>query len=319
MKAVKIDPQLDAKNRARLEARSYEKAYTDIPNRALPASLKDAINVVYHGLTSNDLPDEGSTFTVRADQNGTFKRLYSPTVFSTEDKNLVIRWGTEDIPLNLAPGKVTAPTGAKGVKMSFKEEMIGKYAEPVLSVSVSSDGTIYTLPIPVRSADYENKITSDVLDMLLGENPDAIPEQVAVASDPTKRGEGGGERMQGPIVKVAHLPLGDYTVTTYRTRETDYGPDYLLQVIVDEPFTAPTRQQVEGEWTDVEVEVSDYCIVKPNSALKKVLAADPEISRDKPAILTVKEHGEYNGFPTAKVNLKCTSFVEDPDAFNIDF
>lgn len=319
MKTFKVNPQLDDKNRARLEARSYQKAYTDVPNRALPPVYKEALTAIYSGLTGNDLPEDGSTFTVRSDANGTFKRLYSPTVFSTEDKGLIIRWGDEDIPLSVDGGKLSATNGQKGLKLSFKEEQVGKYTEPVLNVGFSSGGTLYTLPVPIRSADYENKLTSDILDVLLSENPEAIAEQVAVASDPSKRGESTGERLQGPFLKVAHLPLGEYKITQCRSKDSDYGMQYFLQAIVTEPFTAPTRQQVDGEWQDVEVEVSDFCVVKPNSALKKVLAADPEITPDKPAFLIVKEHGEWNGFPTAKCVLKCSAFVKDDESFDIDF
>jgi hypothetical protein len=318
----KINPQLDDRNRARLEARSYAKAYTDIPNRALPESYLKGLSAIYSALTGEELPTEGSTFTVRSDANGVFKRLYSPTVFSTEEKGLVIRWGDQDIPLQVSPGKITVAGSPKGTKFVFKEETIGKYAEPVLNVSVSSDGTLYTLPIPIRSADWEDKVSADLLDLLLDENPEAIAEKVQVASDLSKRGEssGSGDRMQGPFVKVAHLPIGDYIVTTYRAKEGgQYGTDYFLQVRVEEPFTAPVRQQVDGEWMDVETEVTDWCIAKPNNALKKTLAAEPVIDRENPATLRVLEHGEYNNFPTAKCVLKCQAFAEDPEAFALDF
>lgn len=318
----KISPALDERNRARLESKTYTRAYTDIPNRALPESYQTGLGSIYTALTGDEFSGENSTFTVRSDANGVFKRLYSPTVFSTEEKGLVIRWGDRDIPLEVSPGKITVLGVPKGTKFAFKEEQIGKYTEPVLSVSVTHEGTLYSLPIPIRSADYEDKISADLLDLLLDENPEAIAEKVQVASDLSKRGEssGTGERMQGPFVKVAHLPIGDYLVTTYRTKEGgQYGPDYFLQVKVDEPFTAPVRQQVDGEWMDVETEVSDWAIVKPNNALKKTLAAEPVIDRENPATLRVIEHGEYNGFPTAKVMLKCQAFAEDPEAFALDF
>jgi hypothetical protein len=318
----KISPALDDRNRARLESKNYTRAFTDIPNRALPETYQKGLGAIFAALTGEEFSGDGSTFTVRADANGVFKRLYSPTVFSTEEKGLVIRWGDRDIPLDVTPGKITVSGAPKGTKFAFKEETIGKYTEAVLSVSVTSDGTVYTLPIPIRSADYEDKVSADLLDVLLDESPEAIAEKVQVASDLSKRGEnsGGGERMQGPFVKVAHLPIGDYVVTTYRTKEGgNYGTDYFLQVKVDEPFTAPVRQQVDGEWTDVETEVSDWAIVRPNNALKKTLAADPVIDRDNPATLRVIEHGEYNGFPTAKVALKCTAFAEDPEAFDLSF
>jgi hypothetical protein len=318
----KILPQLDDRNRARLEAKTYARAFTDVPNSALPDSLRTALGAVFKALTGEDIDPSGSTFTVRADANGVFKRLYSPTVFSTEDKGLVIRWGDRDIELLVSTGKISTAASAKGVKFGFKEETIGKYTEPVLNVSVTADGTLYSLPIPIRSADYEDKVSADLLDLLLDENPEAIAEKVQVASDLSKRGEnsGSGERMQGPFVKVAHLPIGDYAVTTYRVKEGgQYGTDYFLQVQVSEPFVAPIRTQVDGEWVDVETEVSDWAIVKPNNSLKKTLAAEPVINRESPATLRVLEHGVYNGFPTAKVALKCASFAEDPDSFSLDF
>lgn len=316
----KISPNLDERNRARLESKSYSRAYTDIPNSALPGSMRVALNAVFKALTGEDMEESGSTFTVRADANGVFKRLYSPTVFSTEEKGLVIRWGDRDIPLDVQPGKIATSSASKGTKFAFKEEQIGKFTEPVLSVSTTFDGTLYILPIPVRSADYEDKISADLLDLLLDENPDAIAEKVQVASDLSKRGESTGERLVGPYVKVAHLPLGDYTITSYRKKEGgNYGTDYFLQAQVTEPFTAPVRKEVDGEWVEVETEITDWCIVRPNNALKKTLAAEPLITRESPATLRVIEHGEYNGFATAKCVLKVSAFAEDPDSFALDF
>jgi hypothetical protein len=320
--AYKINPQLDDKNRARLESKSYSRAYTDVPNSALPETLRVALGTVFKALTGEELDPSGSTFTVRADAAGVFKRLYSPTVFSTENKGLVIRWGSQDIPLLLTTGKITTAAAPKGAKFTFKEESIGKYTEAVLSVAFTADGTLYSLPVPIRSADFDDRLSADLLDLLLDENPEAIAEKIQVASDLSKRGEnsGSGERMQGPFVKVAHLPIGDYLVTTYRTKEGGaYGTDYFLQVKIDEPFSAPVRQQIDGEWADVETEVSDWCICKPNNSLKKTLAAEPIIDRENPATLRVLEIGEYNGFPTAKVMLKCAAFAEDPESFALDF
>jgi len=317
----KINPQLDDKNRARLESKSYTRAYTDVPNSALPESLRIALGTVFKALTGEELDPSGSTFTIRADANGVFKRLYSPTVFSTEDKGLVIRWGDLDIPLLTSPGKITTAAAPKGVKFSFKEENIGKYSEAVLSVAVTADGTLYSLPVPIRSADFDDRLSADLLDLLLDENPDSIAEKVQLASDPSKRSEGGGgDRLLGEFVKVSQLPLGDYKVTTYRVKQHEqYGAQYFMQVQIPEAFSAAVRKQVDGEWVDVEAEISDWAIVKPNTTLKKTLAAEPLITPDSPATLRVLEHGTFNGFATAKVNLKCQAFAEDPDSFALDF
>jgi len=320
MKNCKIDVNLSERNRARLETKTYDSNYTDVPNRALPESLKEELGVIYEALTGEGLPEDSNTFTVRAD-GGTFKRLYSPTVFSTEgNEGVIIRWGDRDIPLQFDSGKIKVEGAAAKTKFAFKDDTIGKYEEPVLSVSIASSGTLYTMPFPVRSADWENRVSGDVLDALLEESPEKIAENLQVAGDPSKRGEG-GPRMQGHIIKVAELPLGTYTLTSYRSRETQYGMDYMIQTVVEEPFVATTRMKddVTEEWGDAEVEVSGFAIVKPNGALKKLLAADPIITEESPATLTVLEHGEWNGFKTAKVNLKCSAFVEDSDSFTLDF
>ena len=320
MKNCKIDVNLSERNRARLETKSYDSNYTDVPNRALPETLKVELGVIYEALTGEDLPDDSNTFTVRAD-SGTFKRLYSPTVMSTEgNAGVIIRWGDRDIDLTFASGKIKVETAAAKTKFAFKDDLIGKYEEAVLSVSIAKDGTLYTMPFPVRSADWENRVNGDILDALLEESPDKIAEQLAIAGDPSKRGES-GPRLQGYIIKVSELPLGTYNLTAYRPRETQYGLDYMIQAVVEEPFVATTRvkDEVTEEWGDAEVEISGFCIVKPNNALKKLLAAEPIISEESPATLVVIEHGEYNGFKTAKVALKCTAYTESADAFALDF
>lgn len=321
MKNVKINVALDERNRARLESKSYERAYTDVPNHVLPKYLKEELNVIYQALTGDPFPEDGSTFIVRSDATGTFKRLYSPSVFSTEDKGLIIRWGSDDIALSVNGGKIGSPAADKKAKFAFKEEQIGKYSDTVLSVSIAKDGTLYTMPFPVKAADWENGVSPDVLDVLLDENPEAIAEQIAVAGDPSKRGEGNGVRLQGHIVKVAELPVGDYTITGYKTRETNFGMDYLIQAVIEEPFVGTTRMkdQATEEWGDAEVEVSGFAIVKPNTQLKKLLAAEPIVDESNPATLSVLSHGEWNGYKTAKVTLKCTAFRDDESAFSLDF
>tara|TARA_R110001592_G_scaffold83420_1_gene247033 strand:+ start:352 stop:1314 length:963 start_codon:yes stop_codon:yes gene_type:complete len=320
MKNTKIDVNLSDRNRARLESRAYDSNYTDVPNRALPETLKDELGVIYTALTGDSLPDDSNTFTVRSDK-GTFKRLYSPTVFSTEgNEGIIVRWGDRDIPVTVEAGKIAVEGAAAKVKYAFKDDLVGRYEEPVLSVSIAKEGTLYTMPFPIRSADWENRMTGDILDALLEESPDKIAENLAVASDPSKRGEG-GPKLEGYWVKAAELPIGDYTLTSYRPRETQYGMDYMIQAVVEEPFVATTRVKdaVTEEWGDAEVEVSGFVVVKPNKQLKKLLAAEPIISEETPATLSILEHGEYNGFKTVKVSLRCTAFVEDDASFSLNF
>ena len=316
----KILPQLDDKNRARLEAKSYTKAYTDIPNRALPETYKKGLSVVFNALTGEEFDMDSSTFTVKADNNGTFSRLYSPTIFSTEEGGLVIRWGDRDIPLTVSPGKIGVANAPKGTKFAFKDEQIGKYTEPVLSVSVSGDGTLYTLPITIRKKDYKEEIPAELLELLLDEDPAAISDKLYIAPDPSKRGENSGGRLIGPFLKVSMLPIGWYTITSYRVKEDGaYGTDYFLQAKITEPFVAPIRVQEDGEMVTKEVESSDWAIVKPNTAMKKILAAEPLITPENPATLKVLEHYEFNDKPAAKVALMCPNFTQSPESFELDF
>ena len=46
MKNIKLDVNLSERNRARLESRSYDSNYTDVPNRALPESLRADLGVM---------------------------------------------------------------------------------------------------------------------------------------------------------------------------------------------------------------------------------------------------------------------------------
>jgi hypothetical protein len=317
----KILPQLDEKNRARLESKTYTKAYTDIPNRVLPENYKTGLSVIYKALTGEEFDETASTFTVKADPNGTFQRLYSPTLFSSEEGGLVLRWGEKDIPVAVAAGKIGVSGVPKGTKFTFKDEQIGKYTEPVLAVSATQDGTVYTLPITLRKKDIKEELTADLLDLLLDENPDTIATKLNVAPDLSKRGEGVQyERMVGPYIKVSCLPVGDYKVTSYRAKEGgNFGTDYFLQVQIPEPFSAPVRTQVDGEWVEQDTEISDWAIVRPNATMKKILAAQPMISADSPATLKVIRHYTYNNNPAVEVALKCSQFVEDVEAFDLDF
>jgi hypothetical protein len=317
-KTFKVSPALDDKNLARLQTKTYAKTYTPIPNRALPEVYREALSAIYTGITGEEFPEDGNTFLIRAETNGVFKRLYAPMVVSTEEGGLIIRWGSESIPLVLSAGKISTANAAKGVKFSFKEEQIGKYKEPTLNIAINSGGTLFSFPIPIRSASFEDKLSVEILDMVLDENPAGLAEMIALA--PSSNTESTGERMIGEFLKVAQLPLDDYEVTTYRTKEGgQYGTDYYLQVRVKEPFVAMVSNKVGEEWVQEEREIRDWAIVRPNTALKKLLAAEPVITPEDPATLMVLEHFEYNGNPAAKVALRCEAFSNSPDSFNIDF
>ena len=318
---IKLDPGFDPKNRARLESRNYEKGFTAIPNAALPASYKTGLGAIFTALTGEDFDLEENTFAVSA-ENGIFKRLYAPAIFSspaTEDgtpAGLVIVWGDRRIPLYIQDANVftEASKGNKNVKFNVRE--FGNYKDPSLTVSLTVGNEVYTFPFVVRPADVKNKLSVEEFEILVEESTDsAIAENVQAAPS----GEG-GSMFQGQFVKVSYLPLGTYKVTGYRRKDGgNYGPDFFLQTKIEEPFVAPIRVKEGEEWVEQEVEISDWAIVKPNSALKKILSADPEISEEQPATLHVLEHFTTNsGHPAAATSLQC-SFPEDQEGVDLAF
>ena len=62
---------------------------------------------------------------------------------STEgNAGVIIRWGDRDIDLTFASGKIKTDGGATKTKFAFKDDVIGKYEEAVLSVSIAKEGTL---------------------------------------------------------------------------------------------------------------------------------------------------------------------------------
>lgn len=318
MKTVEVGI-FDEKNMARLSAKSYVKAYTHIPNRALPISVKEPLALVFKSLTGQEFLEEESTFLVRAN-NGVFKKLLTPSVYAKED-GVVIRWGAEDIGLSLAGGKVSAINGDKKLRFKFGRIQQGKFSQVVLSLGYAVEGVLYSMNFPIRSLDWENPVEMEALDMLLEENPEAIPPLLAQAPDPNANYEE-KVRFVGPTVKVAALPEGNYTVIGYRSYENSFGMDYRIQVVdVPESFTALTNVKEGENWvpTEVTVEAGSSVIVKPNNKLKTLLLADPKINPEHPAELEVYDPGEWNGHPTVKVNLICTEFSDGENSVSLDF
>lgn len=337
----KIDPTLAGRSRARLEARKYEKNYTEVPNTALPEALSEPLRVVYEALTGEDLlPDDDFTFLVKSD-NGTFKRVYSPAVFATpkelrdEEGNeitaqLVIKWGKKFIPLNLTDeGKIISelspPAFAKKAKLVLKKDKFGKYDENCIVFTLSADGDIYSMPFPLRLKSTDEPVEMEVLEAAFESNIPEFVEFFLEANNSTTSFEGGagsGAALVGPIFKPGVVPMGEYDAVAFRRYKNQYGVQHLLQVVAIEDFTATTRSKSEdGEWEDKEVQVKEgeLFILKANKKLSQYLTADPLISVDNPGKLDIYEQGEFNGAASAKLTFSASEFQMDADSLNLSF
>lgn len=314
MESIKVE--LGQKNSVRLEQKQYSNEYTNIPNSALPASHLKQLDVVFEALTGESMPSDCHTYVVKAEE-GRLKRLYSPALVRINEggnSSLVIRWGDISIPLEVSGGKLTPPNSSSKVRFSFGDEKISDTLTLThLTLTVTKNKTLYLMECPVIPADTENPTRSEVLDVLLDDDPGSLVEHIGAL--------GVGSRFQGSIIKAGYLPLGEYEVTGFKRYENkQYGPQYTVQVVVPEAFKAPVNvKDEEGNWEAVETEIEGFAQVKANSYLKRALSAEPIISEERPAKLTVLEHGEFNGHRTAKMELVCSSFTEDSESLKLSF
>ena len=126
--------------------------------------------------------------------------------------------------------------------------------------------------------------------------------------------------LNGPVIKIAECPIGEYLITGYRKTRSEYTP-YLAQAISPEEFEAPSARKVDGEWVEeqVTVEEGQEFIFKPNSSLKKALAAHPLVSETDPGVVEIVEHGEWNGWKTAKLQITFQEYSTVDTEINLNF
>lgn len=326
----KVDINLEGKNSARLAMKEYKKDFTNIPNSALPVTLKEELNTVYEFLTGSKLPLNDYTFLVKA-RDGRFSRVFSPAVYvSKVDKHLTIKWGGEFIPVLIEDGGLKLKSGKK-CKLVFKQEKVGGYENPVLSLSFSTkDKEMFSMSFPVRRVSLEDNITSDELELHLESNDvntlfDLIQEQPDPSSsnqNEEKDGYNSGEKLLGDIIKVNNLPIGEYPITAIRRYKNAYGVQHLIQTNIPEEqsFIANVSfQDDDGNWQREDRKIVGKIILKANNKLNKLLLSDPVVSEENPATLVILEVGEFNGFATVKCDLLCDSYTVDEELFDINF
>ena len=180
-----------------------------------------------------------------------------------------------------------------------------------------------TFPVKLQSIEESDKIESEALQMLLEDNPEEIYSYIKEYDPDAKMANSG--RLQGPIVKVSSLDVKDWQVTGYRSYQVKFGgkttTQYLLQSCSDSAFKTVTRVQNDsGDWEDREITVEGAFIMRANSKLNTLLSSRPKISVDNPATVQIISKGEYNGFPSVKLDLVYSGeFEEDDQLINLSF
>lgn len=308
IKEIKID--FDDKNRSRLEARTYERDITEVPNTALPAAFLENLALVYKALTGQDIDESKPIYTIQSN-SGIFKKLYTPHIY-TEDNSLILAFGSSHSPILL--GDLGIEPSFPGVKFSFVETQVNGYNTLCLKVTVTKKSEIIICPIPVRTKDFKKPPSADTLEILLSTGQ----KEQFFSLIGGKPAAGDNNFLKGSLVNLGLLPLGKYVVTESQWNSKGSFPSLHLQTTTEGVFSAVVPILNEDKtFSKVEKEITGSFRVKANSKLKKFVNSSPKY----PFIFEVTGHGEYNGYPTASINIEAISGfeIEDEDDINLGF
>lgn len=267
-----------------LQRRAYAEQITAVPNKAFSGQLADDLNAVYNALTSNDLDPEGNTFAVKATSTGAFDRLYGPSVYSKDETSIVIRWGSEFIPLvfveapsrgkkktyELAPEK--SGVDPADLVLTFINQPFGNSGkfDPMLRLTVTTEeNDTISVDFPVWSKDNKDKPSADLLNNTVRTSPKTLGDLIA---EPSANFEGPTLNFRVEMEDENGTHLGEYTVIGYRGRKTKYGMNYVM--LIDSSADDAYSFDAFEAWA-------------PNDSVKGVLATSPVISPESPAKLFI--------------------------------
>lgn len=240
---------------AKLSSRRYPEVYNNVPTQAIGKELNDAFSAVFK-FVGEELPE---SFLVVKAEGGILDRLYVPTAYSAKREQL------ENSQYAKKEG-VKLPDATVGIR--FTKDLVipleAFYAPDddgtsnidfdengvtIIVPGLTPDDEEYLLTVGLFFSDYENKPKN--IEVKRAYKKGTLHELLSEL------------KVGGNYAKMADLEEGgEYTVVSYSEREGDYGTQYSM--VLD-----------------------DGRSVFANSAVGKVLASAPDISKDKPATLVI--------------------------------
>lgn len=302
-----VDIASNSKDFIALGAREYESDYTPLPNANLPKAMQADLAQFYTALTGEEFPLEENTFLIKS-YEGVYSRLFGPVlkvgqegVGNTEDGKLYIQWGPRFIPLTFEPGKVSTANGNE-LDVEFSTfNFSARGEDPAMLISIDGESEQTVLPVAVRFADWENPVEPKVLNTFLKKSPDKIAEVVQKVS--AKSGGGSRERIEADSeIDFKELDVNKpYEVIGYYPCKTSYGLTYRIFL-----NHVPDADKTAVAWA--------------HSSIRPLLATRPEITREKPATLTLRSKEELdNGRTKIRSNLILSRQEDNDEALNLDF
>ena len=300
-----IDLSTNAPQLAPLAGREYTSEYTSLPNANLPKALRKDLNTVFEFLTGEELPLDENTFLVKS-RDGVYFRLFGPVlkagadgVEGTSDGQLYIQWGPRYLPVNIIKGGFTTSDGREMEAEFGSYNFSGRGEDCAMFVSVDTDNGQLVLPVAVRFTDWENPLEPKALNALLKKKPEEV---VTLVQKVAAKG-GGGNRVEADSeVDFRNLEIQTpYEVVGYYQCKTSYGLTYRILI-----NNYPAEAQVAGAWA--------------HSSIRPLLSTKPEITREKPATLTLRSKEELDG---GKIRIRSTLLLSaqetDENDLNLDF
>jgi hypothetical protein len=303
---------------AGLANRSYANSFTNVPNTKLPTEIQESLGVLYYALTGEQLDLSSNTLAVSA-KDGQLQRLYVPKLYAKPDfASCFIRWGSDEITLEVVDGKLRPVTSVKGYKVGIKFSQFnpsGRGEDPAVEIKVtppkSDDGeqVVYVCSLALAAADwknydsaqYETTLESDPAEfykLLSAEGASSSGADVSgdVYDDRTFR-----SALFGPDQPQTYEL--EFKVTAVKPVKTSYGVSYILQAQptdnLDLIALFPGTARPFGMWSP--------------RFVKQQLGAvpTPVVSSDKPATLVM---------PISKpVYLKFSSQETQEGALDLNF
>lgn len=302
-----IDLSTNSPQLAPLSGREYSSEYTSLPNANLPKALRKDLNTVFEFLTGEDLPLDENTFLIKA-RDGVYFRLFGPVlkagasgVEGTEDGNLYIQWGPRYMPIGVVKGGFTTADGREMEAEFGSYNFSGRGEDPALFVSVDTEDGQIVLPVAVRFSDWENPTEPKALNALMKKKPEDV---IALVQKVTAKGSGSS----GPRIEAdSEVDFRDlevqvpYEVINYYPCKTSYGLTYRIMI-----NNFPEEGQVAGAWA--------------HSSIRPLLSTKPEITREKPATLTLRSKEEMDN---GRIRIRSTLLLSQQEAgeedLNLDF
>lgn len=291
-----------------LLTKEYDKSYKPVPNRVLPASMKQQLNACYQVLTGKQLEPESYTIAVKS-VNGAFSGFYTPSVYQGEGENeLILTWGDEKIALqgiSTPNAKYLCPKNVSDIEglTEVWQPSSNNDTEAVLTFSANKTvrGIDTTLKLTVYTPEYPSGLEM-CFTAWLTDSEDFEGVDSEKLNQFLKRGQFGLvrkaltpplERFKGDNIPLAEFSIGTYKVTNFRVYQGKFGPSVLAQI------APPTEAELEADPNMIPL--ADYVTTWLNGNIGSIMIANnPKLSESSYAKLYVTSISPAQGRKKAK-------------------